>query len=206
MSHEIKQVTNLMAEAVGLGGFAVPVLAQQASGLFYRGNRRPQLSSADRLGDEGGDSLRRVRSAGRVSASLEQAFVDLGNEFAARAAALQVFVAGRPKTLNPVVHEQVYLVGREAFLNALLHSGSTRIEAEIEYLPEKLRLAVRDNGSGIDGKVLQTGSESLSGLLRMRECARSIKAKLEIWSRKGAGTEVEISVPYDFPLSETSAA
>lgn len=155
--------------------------------------------------DEGRDSLRGTLSAERPSASLEQAFIDLGNEFGAGTASLQVFVAGRPNTLDPTVHQQVYLIGREALLNALLHSESTRIEAEIEYLPGKLRLVVRDNGSGIDAEVLQTRRGPLSGLLRMRQCARSIGAKLEIWSRKGVGTEVEIVVPYD-PVRPSPAA
>ena len=197
MKHEIKQVTSVMAGAMAFGGFAVPLLAHRVQGLFYRDSRREQLSTTDHLRDAGRDSLRGARLAECASASLEQAFFDLGHEFATRAAALQVFVTGRPKTLNRVAYEQVYSIGREALLNALLHSGSTRIEAEIEYLPGKLRLVVRDNGSGIDAEVLQNGRGPLSGLLRMRDWARSIGAKLEIWTRKAVGTEVEISVPYD---------
>lgn len=196
MNQEIKQVTSVLAEAMAFGGFAVPVLAQRVQGLFYRDSRREQLSPTDHLGDGGRDS-RGARLAECASASLEQAFLDLGHEFASKAAALQVFVTGRPKTLNRFVYERLYLIGREALLNALLHSGSTRVEAEIEYLPGKLRLVVRDNGSGIDTEVLQNGRGPLSGLLRMRDCARTIGAKLEIWSRSGVGTEVEISVPYD---------
>lgn len=206
MYDKIKQATAVMVEAVGFGGFAVPLLAQRVEGLLDRGTGREQVPPTDCLGDDGCDSLQGKGSAERAAASLEQAFADLGNKFATGAAALQVLAAGRPRTLNPAVHEQVYLIGREALLNSLLHSASTRIEAEIEYLPGRLRLVVRDNGSGIDAEVLRTGRDPLSGILRMRECARSIGAKLEIWSRKGAGTEVEISVPYDHSLSGTTTS
>jgi signal transduction histidine kinase len=104
---------------------------------------------------------------------------------------------GRPKALKPAIQEQIYLIGREALVNAFRHSAATSIEAEVEYLPNRLRVVVRDNGSGIDPQVLRSGRDSHWGLLGMRERARSIGAQLRILSRRGAGTEVEISVPGD---------
>jgi signal transduction histidine kinase len=98
-------------------------------------------------------------------------------------------------TNTRTIQEQIYLIGREALVNALRHSQATIIEAAIEYLPGKLRVVVRDNGSGIDPQVLRSGRDSYWGLLGVRERARSIGAQLRIRSRRGAGTEVEISVP-----------
>ena len=129
--------------------------------------------------------------------SLEEALSDLRDELTPRGGVrFRIFVTGRPKKLSPAIQEQIYLIGREAMLNALRHAQATTIEAEVKYLPRGLRLAVRDNGCGIDPQIVRSGSDSHWGLLGMRERAGSIGAKLQIWSRPGAGTEVEISLPY----------
>jgi len=68
----------------------------------------------------------------------------------------------------------------------------------VRLLPQRVRLVVRDNGRGIDPQVARTRGDAPCGLVGMRDRAQSIGAKLTIWSRTGAGTQVEISVP-SFP-------
>ena len=130
-----------------------------------------------------------------VPASIEHELSGFLEEFSPCGVRCEISVSGRPRELRPAVQEQINLIGREALVNALLHSTATRIEADIEYSPRRVRVLVRDNGCGIDPCAAQTRRESHWGLLGMRERAESIGAKLTIWSRPGAGTEVEISVP-----------
>jgi signal transduction histidine kinase len=130
----------------------------------------------------------------RVQARLEQAFSALGEEFLLSARTrLRFFVTGKPRALDSCVQEQVYLVVGEALQNALRHAEATDVEAEIEYAANRFRVMVRDNGCGIRPETLIRSSHC--GLLKMRERAAQIGAQLRIWSRAGAGTEVEISVP-----------
>jgi len=64
---------------------------------------------------------------------LEGAFASFGEEAPGRNDVLfRIFVNGKPRNLNLAVQEQVYLIGREALLNAFQHSRATTIEAEIE--------------------------------------------------------------------------
>jgi signal transduction histidine kinase len=155
------------------------------------------LNMMSRVIDEGRVVLQGLRSPQPPPSTLEQEFCRLGEEFTPGSARFQVFVMGRPRPLKPAVQEQICLIAREALVNALRHSGATSIEAEIEYLPEKLRVMVRDNGSGFDTHVLKARCDSHWGLVGMRERASGIGAQLSIWSRPGAGTEVEISVADD---------
>jgi signal transduction histidine kinase len=136
-----------------------------------------------------------LRPPGMASASLEQALSGVGDEFAHGSARLRILVMGQPKALKPVTQEQIYMILREALLNALRHSEATSIEAEVEYQRRQLRVVVRDNGRGIDPQVLRSEQDSHWGLLGMHERANAIGAQLRIWSRRGAGTEVEVSVP-----------
>jgi signal transduction histidine kinase len=145
--------------------------------------------------DEGREALQGLRSSRMASMSLEQALSGVLDEFTAGGGGrCRIFVKGEPKELKPAVQEQISLMGREALANALRHSKATSIEAEVEYSARRLRVVVRDNGCGIDQKTLRAGRNTHWGLVGMRERAGSIGAQLRIWSRPGAGTEVEISV------------
>jgi signal transduction histidine kinase len=160
---------------------------------------KPSLSHAmslmQRAIDEGRGVLQGLRSSAVASTSLEQAFSDLLTEFAnAEGVRFRILVTGQPKTLKPAVQQQVYLIGREALVNALRHSNATRIEAEVAYLPHQVRVVVRDNGCGIDPKVIRSGRDSHWGLPGMHERAKGIGAQVRICSRRGTGAEVEISV------------
>jgi len=147
--------------------------------------------------DEGRAALQGLRSAEMASVNLEQALSDFGGDFSpADGSRFRITVLGRARPLDPALQEQVYLIAREALINALRHSGAAHIEVELEYLAAaKVRLVVRDDGSGFHPQALPPGGGSHWGLLGMRERAAAIGAQLRVWSKPGAGTEIELSVP-----------
>ena len=146
--------------------------------------------------NEGRATLLGLRSPVLPDGSLEEALCDVRNDFAAsERARFRMVIIGETKPLEPAVQEQIFLIAREAILNALRHSEASSVEVEIEYLRRKLRVVVRDNGKGIDPQALQSGQNSHWGLTGMRERAASIGAKIRVWSNQGEGTEVEISLP-----------
>ena len=145
--------------------------------------------------DEGRAALKELSPRADAAPSLEEALHCLWDELAPGGVQFRILVEGQEKALNPALQEQIYLIAREAVHNSLQHSGATAIEAEIEYSPRRLRVIVRDNGCGIDPKVIRSGRDLHWGLTGMRERAANVGAQFRIWSRPGAGTEVEISVP-----------
>jgi signal transduction histidine kinase len=154
--------------------------------------RSNALRVARRVLAEGRAVLQGSQAPGFAFASLEQELSRLLDDFSLGKVRCEISVTGHRRELKPEVQEQIKLITREALGNAFRHSGATLIEAEIEYSARRLRLIVRDNGRGIEPG---TGRDVHWGLRGMRERAESIGAKLTIWSRAGAGTEVEISVP-----------
>ena len=103
---------------------------------------------------------------------------------------------GERKTLPPLLQDEIYRIAREVLRNAYQHANADRIEAEIRYEDQALRLRIRDNGKGIDLKVLKEGGSSGHwGLRGVRERAQRIGAQLDFWSEVGAGTEVQLNVP-----------
>jgi signal transduction histidine kinase len=107
----------------------------------------------------------------------------------------RVIVEGKPARLHPIIRDEAYRIGREALVNAFHHSRADKIEVELEYSNKNLRIVVRDDGAGIDEQVLQAGKDGHWGLAGMRERAESIGARLRVWSRQNAGTEVELVIP-----------
>jgi signal transduction histidine kinase len=145
---------------------------------------------------EGRAALQGLRSTEAPSTSLEQALLDLHEELApADRARLRIAKMGRPQSVNPAVLQQIFLIAREALLNALRHSQATKIVVEIRYSPRKLRITVRDNGTGLDPQFLRSSRKSHYGLTGMRERASTIGANLYIRTRNNAGTEVILSLP-----------
>jgi nitrate/nitrite-specific signal transduction histidine kinase len=76
------------------------------------------------------------------------------------------------------------------------HASATNIEAEIIFGANELGLNVRDDGTGVSQDILQHGGvDKHYGLPGMNERAEQIGARFSIFSRAGAGTEIEVRVP-----------
>jgi signal transduction histidine kinase len=159
------------------------------------------LHRADQAIVEGRDAIQNLRSSTTISNELVQAVAELGDELAGprdsgkHSPAFSVSVEGQARDLHPILRDDIYRIAREALQNAFRHAQASRIEAEITYGRRLLRLRIRDNGKGIDPKLLDTGRDGHWGLAGMRERAQQIGAKLDMWSEIGAGTEVELRIP-----------
>src|ERR1700678_1698948 len=70
-----------------------------------------------------------------------------------------------------------------------------RIEANIRYSGSLFQLRIRDDGKGIDTEVVAEGRAGHYGVPGMRERAKRIGGKLDVWTGTGAGTEIELSIP-----------
>jgi signal transduction histidine kinase len=104
-------------------------------------------------------------------------------------------VEGQQRVLSPIVRDEIYHIAREVLRNAFRHSQARRIEAEVLYDEDQLRLRVRDDGKGIAPEVLEKGGRPGHwGLPGLRERAQKMSGKLDVWSEAGAGTEVQLTV------------
>ena len=154
------------------------------------------LELVSQVTEEGRNAVRGLRSPHGGPQDLEQAFSRIACELDyGQAVDFRVIVEGAPIPLLPLLRDDVYRIGREAMVNAYRHSGAAKIEVEIEFSPAMLRILVRDNGRGIDPHLGLEAREGHWGMQGMRERAERIGAKLRIWTRAAAGTEVELSVP-----------
>jgi signal transduction histidine kinase/ligand-binding sensor domain-containing protein len=160
--------------------------------------------------EEGRNAVRGLRMPAPQSSGtddLAQALSRVPQELGLKeAAGFRVIVEGPPRPLRPLIRDEVYSIGREAVVNAFRHSGASEIEVEIEFAARALRLLVRDDGRGIDPEVLRSGREGHWGLSGMRERAERMGVRLKVWSRAGAGTEIELAAPAEIAFQGEPAA
>jgi ligand-binding sensor domain-containing protein/signal transduction histidine kinase len=155
------------------------------------------LDRADEVMGEGRERVRSLRAGASALSDLPAAFQRVADETApGREATFKTIVEGSVRELNPMVLEESYSIGREALINALAHSGGLHVEVEIMYDPREFRLRIRDDGRGVDPRILENGGRPGHwGMQGMRERAQGMGAQLGLWSRPGSGTEVELLVP-----------
>ena len=160
------------------------------------------IHEGDAAISEGRDAIRGLRADPALESNLESLLTAAGQELArsssadGEAPALRVTVEGARQPLSPLLQDEVYRIAREILRNAFHHANASRIEAEIAYDGQFFRLRIRDDGKGIDRKVLEKGArQGHWGLPGVRERAKRIGARLKLWSEPGAGTEAELTVP-----------
>jgi signal transduction histidine kinase len=150
---------------------------------------------------EGRDAVQSLRASTVERNDLAAAIRTLGDELTSDASAHEpltysVAVEGETRDLHPIARDEIYKVAAEAVRNAYRHAQASRVEVEIHYDKQHFRLRVRDDGRGIDPRVL--GGQAIDGhygLRGMPERATLIGGKVAVWSEAGAGTEVELSIP-----------
>jgi signal transduction histidine kinase len=105
-------------------------------------------------------------------------------------------VEGSEQELREYVTIEICRIVREALRNAFQHAQASHVEAEVTFRDMELRLSLRDDGLGINPSVLSSGARSGHwGIIGMRERAARLGAQLNFWTRPGAGTEIELTVP-----------
>lgn len=98
--------------------------------------------------------------------------------------------------LGPDVETGLYRIAQEALMNAIRHSGAGRVDVRVETNDGRVRLTVRDDGSGFDAAERQRHDEGHHfGLLAMRERASMLHGGLRIASVAGEGTTVTVDAP-----------
>ena len=159
---------------------------------------------------EGRDAVQGLRASTTEVVDLAAAIRALGEELASEEdgdGVLRVEVQGTPRTLHPIVRDEIFRIGAEALRNAFRHAEAKQIEVELRYDERFFRLRVRDDGKGIDATVQSRGGrEGHFGMRGMRERATLLGGKLTVWSARHSGTEVELSVPSSHAYAALSSA
>jgi signal transduction histidine kinase len=149
------------------------------------------------LTDESRHTVRGLRLRYSEEENLERALTQISKDLATpNKVKYQVVVEGTPRSLLPLVRDEIYRIGGEALANAFRHAHASTVETVLEYGRTHFRLLVRDDGKGIDPEVLKGGREGHFGLVGICvSVQRKSGHKLKVRTAAGAGTEIDLIVP-----------
>jgi signal transduction histidine kinase len=165
--------------------------------------REPVRRSVDRQVDGTIDRLRglakslhdlshRLHPTMLQTIGLVAALHDLVRELSRPEFTITFTAHGVPTVLPPEITLSVFRAVQEALQNAVKHSRADRVSIELKGHPSGLALTIADNGIGFD---VDDAYHKGLGLTSIRERLESIGGSVNIISRPGAGTHLEIGVP-----------
>ena len=96
---------------------------------------------------------------------------------------------------NPDKNLIIFRILQEVLNNIIKHALASLINIKTRYFDGKLHLQITDNGKGFNSDEL-SGEHAGMGLKNIYKRARIVHGEVLINSRPGAGTSVEISIPY----------
>jgi signal transduction histidine kinase len=118
---------------------------------------------------------------------------EIGKENERRSIEYRVVQEGLQRTVRPLLRDEVYRVVRTAVLHAVHFAAPSLVEVELDFSNRRLRVCVRDDGVGIaatDGRPQSDVQERLSA---MQDGVRGFGGQFRVWSRRAAGTEIELT-------------
>ena len=171
------------------------------------------IRSAEAAIAEGRDAILDLRSGSALPSDLARLLAAAWQELSGIAVSnegspvFRMTVEGSPRDIETVLQDELYRIGREILRNAFHHARAKKIEVEIRYEAQELRIRFRDDGIGIAPKVLDEGARAGHwGLPGVRERAKLAGAQLDFWSEKGAGTEIQVTVPASVAYTKSPEA
>lgn len=134
--------------------------------------------------------LRRNRGASPgLSAELSASARQLTDQGGAR---LKLAIERLAQSLPAYVEYNLLRIAQEAIINAVKHAGARTIEVTLQMLPEGVRIAVQDDGSGF---VPGDPATDHFGMVGMKERAKEIGADLRVTSELKIGTTIVVDFP-----------
>jgi ligand-binding sensor domain-containing protein/signal transduction histidine kinase len=154
------------------------------------------LKLMDRVVEEGRQAVGGLRSSTQNRGTLASAFQAMPAELnLVDGPNFEIVITGTPRSLHPVIHDEVCRIGREAILNAIRHADAQNIRVLLEFTFQRLCVRIQDDGRGMEKDLLQSGRQGHWGIAGMRERASQIGSAFRVDSVVGKGTEVTLGIP-----------
>jgi DNA-binding NarL/FixJ family response regulator/signal transduction histidine kinase len=100
---------------------------------------------------------------------------------------------GASRRYHPDLEIALYRIVQEALTNVARYAGVSDVRVTLRSSPERIGVRVRDHGAGFDPEQILSGSTGIAG---MKERLRPFSGELIVQSRRGRGTSVTATVPF----------
>ena len=197
--HDRSRIGRELHDTVLQALYAIGLTLEQTPGL-RRGASQVGLRTRDQAADQLQKLIREIR---RMILSVESDSMDpfrlvhelqvLAKTFE-RVSELRIRVevdSAAEEILTSEEARELVTITREALNNSVRHARATRIVIALRHIGSRVRLSIRDNGSGF---VVEHEQAKGIGFAQMEERVRKIDGRLEIQSTVGRGTCITADV------------
>ncbi|MFC1981215.1 PAS domain S-box protein [Chloroflexota bacterium] len=131
----------------------------------------------------------------------------LTNDLEQQGIATSFKAIGEGRRLVPEVEVMLFRIAQEAATNIRRHAQASMAELVIEFCDAKVRLSIKDNGSGFDvpQRAEDLASTGKLGLVGIHERTKLLGGSLTVESRLGKGTIVTVEIPVQVLLAHASS-
>ena len=171
--------------------------ASQLPGDGYaRAQIEAVLDEADNLLAQGRQAMPHEQNAIHTGACLEQALARLAICLASGShTSFCLYISGSGLPITREMRNTLYQLARLAMINATFYAQAKTVEVEFCHAWGGLGLRIRDDGKGRTKILIDTNRQpSYPGEQQTLAYARTLQARLEIWSAPEAGTELSLSL------------
>lgn len=110
---------------------------------------------------------------------------------------VKVSVANERFDLSTELKTTLFRITQEALTNVIKHADANNVKVDLIYEYKGVQLEVVDDGVGFEPGAIQTTHRPSWGLIGMQERATLMGGNFEIRSYPGAGTRIEVYIPYN---------
>lgn len=100
--------------------------------------------------------------------------------------------------IRPMISLAAFRIIQEALSNIKKHAHAENVTINLEFLEDKLKVYVYDDGTGFDITSLKSRAENVNsgfGLFSMRERIELLNGKIDMDSSPGKGTRLNVTLP-----------
>jgi len=117
---------------------------------------------------------------------------------------IELVVLGQERRLAGAVEVAIFRLIQEAVNNAQKHSQASRILVKLEFADGQVNMQVRDDGIGFDVEEVRQKAKygNHYGLMSMGERVNLLGGELKVFSTRGQGTTILVSIPIDSEESQ----
>jgi signal transduction histidine kinase len=188
LAREIHDGLGHYLTAINIQIKAAQALAGQDPENMHTALRDAQLLTEEALADVR-RSISSLRADPSTSRPLPELLGGLLREVQTSGVAADFQVKGNARPLSPEIEFTLYRLAQEGLTNVRKHAQATQASLLLEYLPERVRMTVQDNGQGA------TDTSGGYGLLGVRERVELLQGCLEIDTAPGSGFRLEAELP-----------
>ena len=110
---------------------------------------------------------------------------------------VELNIVGEPYELEPAIEVAIFRIIQESLNNIVKHSKASNAMISIEFLIDKIKLVISDNGIGFDMEEINN-THSVNegfGLISIRERTELLQGEFDIKSTSNSGTRLIVSIP-----------